>query len=171
MEIHSFLLDILKLIIPIATAILSISIAFIDKINLDLTIRQTRRAMISLWMSLIGTLIFAIATSFFVYHDVDYNKQSQKLSQLMVLNDVQIRALINSMIRNGDKTQEILRDFESLKEAPDIKRSGTVQTCFFLTLTGFLLSILQLIGIGFIIIKHRSMKKTLVDECHSLKTS
>lgn len=156
MEIHSFLLDILKLIIPIATGILSLSIAFIDKIDLDLKILAIRRSMIFLWVSLVFTILFAITTSFFVYTDVDYFKQSQKLSQTVKLNEIQIKKLVTIIEKNGDNAEVILDNFDSIENFPDLKRSWETKTNFFITLIGFGISIMLLIRIGFFIIKKKT---------------
>ena len=71
MEIHTFLLDVIKLIVTIATGILSLSIGFLDKLNIDLKVKQNRQAISLLWVFLITTIGFALVTGFSVYLDVE----------------------------------------------------------------------------------------------------
>ena len=77
MEIHSFLLDIIKLIISISIGVLSLSIAFLDKLNIDLTQKSNKNSIVLLWISLVVALMLSIITSIFIYLDVEASERDE----------------------------------------------------------------------------------------------
>lgn len=155
MEIHSFLLDIIKLIITISIGVLSLSIGFIDKLNIDLNDKTVKTTITGLWVSLLVAVIFSVLTSFSIYLDVEYYKKSQILSQAITLNEKEILTLVDSLIQSDEvKANEVVDKIKVLKD-PILVRSWQTKTSFLLTIIPFLISIIFLIRIGYLTIKQR----------------
>lgn len=71
MGIYTFLFDIIKLLVTICMGILSLSLAFADKLNLDFKDKEIKKTLSTLWLSLILTLIFCVVSGFFIYSDLE----------------------------------------------------------------------------------------------------
>lgn len=69
-SLHTFLFDIIKLLVTISIGVLSLSIAFVDKIKLNLNNRSVNKTLSTLWISLIGTLMMSIVSGFSIFEDI-----------------------------------------------------------------------------------------------------
>jgi heme/copper-type cytochrome/quinol oxidase subunit 2 len=76
--VHTALLELLKLIITVSMGLLSLSIAFIDKINLDLKNKTIRTAITSFWIFLVITIFISLITCFFIFTDVGDSIRASK---------------------------------------------------------------------------------------------
>lgn len=73
MNIHTFLFDLIKLLVTISIGILTLALAFADKLNLDFTNKKTRNSLAFLWFSFISSLILYILSGFFIFSDLTYS--------------------------------------------------------------------------------------------------
>jgi hypothetical protein len=70
MEILTFLLDIIKLLITYSLGVLTLSVAFIDKMNLNFNDKIIKTTIVFLWVSLVSTILLGFISSIFIYADV-----------------------------------------------------------------------------------------------------
>jgi hypothetical protein len=73
MNIHTFLFDLIKLLVTISIGILTLALAFADKLNLDFTNKKTRNSLAFLWFSFISSLILYILSGFFIFSDLTFS--------------------------------------------------------------------------------------------------
>jgi hypothetical protein len=73
MNIHTFLFDLIKLLVTISIGILTLALAFADKLNLDFTNKKTRNSLAFLWFSFISSLILYILSGFFIFSDFTFS--------------------------------------------------------------------------------------------------
>lgn len=106
-SLYTFLFDIVKLLVTICIGILSLSIAFVDKIKLDLNNRAVKKTLSALWICLIATMILSIGSGFAIFDDIGlaiHNSTSEvnpKTKVLVILSLTTFCCVIFALVRIG----------------------------------------------------------------------